>query len=113
MLTWEDKTNTFTESRRHCNGRYLLQCEVALGEIEVNIYSSPNLWEVFIQFGKITGVSYAEEENIYTLRDNIKEDIEKIYSKYKFDIPGNIINKFCEKYNLDIFNSFFDFSSFF
>ena len=113
MLKWEDKTNTFTESRRHWNGRYLLQCEVALGEIEVNIYSSPNLWEVFIQFGKITGVSYAEEENIYTLRDNIKEDIEKIYSKYKFNIPGNIINEFCEKYNLDILNSFFDFSSFF
>jgi len=38
---------------------------VALGEIEVNIYSSPNLWEVFIQFGKISGVSYAEKENIY------------------------------------------------
>ena len=53
------------------------------------------------------------KKKIYTLRDNIKEDIEKIYSKYKFDIPGNIINEFCEKYNLDILNSFFDFSSFF
>lgn len=113
MLKWEDKTDFFSEERRHWCGRYLLQCEVALDEIEVDVYSSSDLWEVFIQFGKITGVSYEKEENIYELRDNIKKDIEEIYSKYKLDIPGKVINEFCEKYNLDIMSSFFDFSSFF
>ena len=58
MLKWEDKTDFFSEESRHWCGRYLLQCEVALDEIEVDVYSSSDLWEVFIQFGKITGVSY-------------------------------------------------------
>ena len=113
MLKWEDKTDFFSEERRHWCGRYLLQCEVALDEIEVNVYSSFYLWEVFVQFEIITGVSYEKEENIYELRDNIKKDIEEIYSKYEFDLPGNVIDEFCEKYNLDIMHSFFDFSSFF
>ena len=74
MLKWEDKTDFFSEERRHWCGRYLLQCEVALDEIEVDVYSSSDLWEVFVQFGIITGVSYEKEENIYELRDSYTDN---------------------------------------
>ena len=37
MLKWEDKTDFFSEERRHWCGRYLLQCEVASDEIEVTL----------------------------------------------------------------------------
>ena len=89
MLKWEDKTDFFSEERRHWCGRYLLQCEVALDEIEVDVYSSSDLWEVFVQFGKITGVSYEKEENITAtlIEDSKLEDYPnqpfKLYDKEK------------------------------
>ena len=61
MIEWKDVTDTFSEERRHYNGKYLEQDEVYGDELEVSIFSAlEEEWEIYFSFGIFYGIVYAK-----------------------------------------------------
>lgn len=108
MLKWEDKTDTFSEAARHWKGRYLEKCEVALEEIECDLYSCPDDdWEIYVNYGIMHGISYVPVEKAIQQRDQMKKEIEEEYEKHQLEPSDDFINAFAEKYRLDFMNAIF------
>lgn len=109
-VIWKDKTYSFTEKQRHFKNKYLEICNVFDERVEVNLYSSDEEYEIYVNYGKMFGISYVSEEEAYERFEMIKEDIEKEIEKNGFDPSRDFVNEFCEKYQITIPNDiFFDF----
>lgn len=73
MMKWENKTETFTEEQRHYRNTYLEICEVYDNTVEVNLFSAVDqLYEIYVSYGRMYGIVYAEKEEAYLLRERIK-----------------------------------------
>ena len=104
-MKWIDKTNTFKE--RNYKDKYLKICEVLDDNIEVNLYSCPdiNKYEMYVNYGVMYGIVYVHKNDAEKLREEIKDVIYKDYKEngYSNDMPTDeFINNFANKYNLDI-----------
>ena len=108
MLEWKDVTDSFTEPSRHWKGRYLELCEVAKGLIELSLFSSPHdSWEVYVNYGKMYGVSYVDADNAVAHRNAMKSEIEAEYERNGLDPSDTFIDAFAKRYQLDILGALF------
>lgn len=109
MLKWENKTETFTDQQRHYKNTYLEICEVYDGVVEVNLFSTTEgPYEIYVSYGRMHGIVYAEKEEAYSLRERIKDELEREYQNHK-EPTGEFINRFAETYRLDLpADTFFD-----
>ena len=110
MAEWRDVTDSFTEAQRHYKNTYLELDEVYDETVELSIFSSPDdQYEIYFSFGKFYGIVYADPEEAYEVRDNMKKDLEEAYDRAK-EPTGEFINWFAKKYQVGIpFDTFFDF----
>lgn len=100
MLKWEDKTDSFSEEQRYYKNTYLEICEVYDDALEVNLSSTTDgPYEIYVSFGEMYGIVYAEKDEAYLLRDKIKTELEAEYQKNK-EPTDEFIAAFAEKYNL-------------
>ncbi len=100
MNQWVNVTDTFSESRRHYKNTYLEICEVIGDALEVSLFSSVGQpYEIYFSFGIMYGIVYAEKENAYEKREQMKSDLKKEYEKNEEPSDG-FINSFTEKYNV-------------
>jgi hypothetical protein len=113
-MEWKDVTNSFSEERRHYIDKYLEIDEIYDDIVEVSLFSSEDdLYEIYISFGIMYGIVYAEADEAYSLREEIKKVIAKEYDKNK-EPSDEFINKFHEKYKICLPNDlFFDTSNLF
>ena len=108
MLKWKDVTDSFTEPSRHWKGRYLELCEVAEEQIELSLFSSPHdIWEVYVNYGKMYGVSYVDSDNAVAHRNAMKSEIEAEYERNGLYPSDAFIDAFAKKYQLDILGALF------
>ena len=106
---WKDVTDTFSDERRHYHNTYMEICEVLGETIEISLFSSEeDLWEIYVSFGPMYGISYADVENAWEIREQMKHEIAEEYEKNKEKPSDSFINPFAEKYKLTIENSIFD-----
>ena len=107
-MDWKDVTDTFPERSRHWKGRYLELCEVAENEIELSLFSCPDdMWEVYVNYGKMYGVSYAPAEKAAEHRNAMKAEIEAEFEQNGLNPSNDFIRTFATKYELDILNAVF------
>ena len=100
MNQWVDVTDTFSESRRHYRNTYLEICEVLNEEVEISLFSSvEDAYEIYFSFGIMYGIVYAEEEEAYEKREQMKSDLEQEYRKNK-EPSNEFIDSFAEKYEV-------------
>lgn len=113
-MKWVDVTETFSERERHYKKTYLEIDEVFDNTVEVSLFSSfEDDYEIYISYGKMYGIVYAEADQAYELREEIKKVLEEEYRK-SAEPTGEFINAFAKKYNLCLPNDiFFDESIFF
>lgn len=100
MNQWVDVTDTFSESRRHYRNTYLEICEVLNEEVEISLFSSvEDAYEIYFSFGIMYGIVYAEEEEAYEKREQMKADLEQEYSRNK-EPSNEFMKSFSEKYDV-------------
>lgn len=100
MNQWVDVTNTFSESQRYYKNTYLEICEVFDEVVEVSLFSSEDdPYEIYFSYGKMYGIVYAEKENAYEKREQMKADLEKEYRKSK-EPSNEFIDGFVKKYDV-------------
>ncbi len=112
---WEDKTDYFTEKERHYKDTYLEISEVLDNTIEASLFSSEvGDYEIYVCYGKMVGIVYANADEAESLRQQMKKDLEEEYKKSKEEPSGDFINYFGNKYSLDLpTDLFFDMGDFF
>ena len=83
-------------------------CEVMDDLIEVSVFSyEDEPWKIYFSFDIMYGIVYGDgEEETYAKRDEMKKELEAEYRRHNKP-SKKFINSFGEKYNVDIFNSFF------
>lgn len=104
-MEWEDRIDQF-EVRTY-KDKYLETCEVLDDEIEVNIYSCPDIsnYEIYVNYGVMYGIVYVHKNEAESLKEEIKKVFYDDYKKngYSKDMPTKeFINWFAEKYKLCI-----------
>lgn len=100
MNQWVNVTDTFSESQRHYKNTYLEICEVLDEFVEVSLFSSiDDPYEIYFSFGIMYGIVYAEKENAYEKREQMKSDLEKEYCKNK-EPSDDFIDSFAKKYDV-------------
>lgn len=100
MNQWVNVTDTFSESQRHYKNTYLEICEVLDEIVEVSLFSSiDDPYEIYFSFGIMYGIVYAEKENAYEKREQMKSDLEKEYCKNK-EPSDDFIDSFAKKYDV-------------
>lgn len=100
MIVWKDVTDTFSEERRHYNGKYLEQDEVYGDELEVSIFSAlEEEWEIYFSFGIFYGIVYAKADQVYTLRDEMKQILQAECDKAG-EPSDEFIGWFVEKFHV-------------
>lgn len=115
MAEWKNVTEYFSEEQRHYNGKYLEISEVYDEMVEVSVFSAiDDPYEIYFSYDIFYGIVYTEKENVYKIRDKMKQELQAEYEKNK-KATNEFINKFAEKYDVcmpgDIFFNF-DLSSF-
>lgn len=116
MSEWKNVTDTFSEEQRRYNSKYLEIDEVYDDVVEVSVFSAVDEpYEIYFTYDIFFGIVYAEKENVYEIRDEMKRELQAEYEKHK-KVTDEFINKFSEKYGVcmpeDIFLNF-DLSTFF
>lgn len=100
MYAWRNVTELFSESQRHYKDCYLEIDEVYDECVEVSLFSSQKgLYEIYVSYGCMYGIIYAEAEEAEAKREEVKIVIEKEYQKHK-EPTDKFINEFAEKYKL-------------
>lgn len=100
MNQWANVTNTFSESQRHYKNTYLEICEVIDEVLEVSLFSSVDSpYEIYFSFGIMYGIVYAEKEDAYEKREQMKADLEQEYRKNK-EPSDAFIDSFAKKYDV-------------
>ena len=114
MYIWKDVTEFFSESQRYYKDCYLEIDEVYDECVEVSLFSSQKgLDEIYVSYGRMYGIIYAEAEEAEAKREEVKAVLEKEYQKHK-EPTAEFINEFAEKYKLCMTNDiFFDDSGLF
>ena len=75
--------------------------------VEVSLFSSQKgLYEIYVSYGRMYGIIYAEAEEAQAKREEVKAVLEKEYQKHK-EPTAEFINEFVEKYKLCIPNDIF------
>ena len=112
---WEDKTDNFTEKERHYKDTYLEISEVLDNTIEASLFSSETGdYEIYVCYGKMVGIVYANADEAESLRQQMKKDLEEEYKKSKEVPSSDFVNYFGNKYRLDLpTDLFFDMGDFF
>ena len=82
--------------------------------VEISLFSAiDESYEIYVSYGRMYGIVYAEKEEAYSLRDKIEDELEREYQKHS-EPTGEFINMFAEKYTLSLpADIFFDTSKFF
>ena len=111
MEKWKDVTDSFSEKERHYNNTYLEIDEVYDDVVEVSLFSSKEgPYEIYISYGILYGIVYAEAENAYAKREEIKAELEAEYNK-RPEPTDEFINAFCRKHKVCMPNDIlFDFN---
>lgn len=114
MITWRNVTETFSESERHYKDCYLEIDEVYGEQIEVSLFSSQKgKYEIYVSYGCMYGIIYADAEEAERKREEVKTVLEKDYEKHK-EPSDEFIDEFAEKYKLCMPDDvLFDFSGLF
>ncbi len=100
MNQWVNVTDTFSETQRHYQNTYLEISEVLNEELEVSLFSSEDApYEIYFSFGIMYGIVYAEKENAYEKREQMKLDLEREYRK-NHEPSNEFIDSFTEKYDV-------------
>lgn len=100
MYKWVNVTKFFSEKERHYSDTYLEIDEVYDENIEVSLFSSKvGFYEIYFSYGKLYGIIYAEEENAYLKREEIKKELVFEYQNHK-EPTTDFINMFCEKHKV-------------
>lgn len=100
MNQWVNVTDTFSESQRHYKNTYLEICEVLGETVEISLFSSiDDSYEIYFSFGIMYGIVYAEKEDAYEKREQMKSDLEREYCKSKEPSNG-FIDSFAKKYDV-------------
>lgn len=100
MSQWVNVTDTFSESERHYKKTYLEICEVLDEVVEVSLFSSlEDSYEIYFSFGIMYGIVYAQKEDAYEKREQMKSDLEQEYCKNK-EPSNDFINSFSKKYDV-------------
>ena len=74
--------------------------EVYEDEIEVSVFSADNEpYEIYFSYDKYYGIVYAEKENVYKIRDEMKRELQAEYDRNK-KVTDEFIRKFSEKYDV-------------
>jgi len=92
MYIWKDVTEFFSESQRYYKDCYLEIDEVYDECVEVSLFSSQKgLYEIYVSYGHMYGIIYAEAEEAEAKREEVKAVLEKEFAeKYKLCIPNDI-----------------------
>ena len=107
MYIWKNVTEFFSESQRYYKDCYLEIDEVYDEGVEVSLFSSQKgLYEIYVSYGRMYGIIYAEAEEAQAKREEVKAVLEKEYQKHK-EPTAEFINEFVEKYKLCIPNDIF------
>lgn len=56
-------------------------------------------YEIYFSYDIFYGIVYAEEEDVYEIRDKMKQELQAEYEKNK-KVTNEFINKFAEKYDV-------------
>lgn len=100
MYTWKNVTESFSESQRHYKDCYLEIDEVYDEHVEVSLFSSQEgPYEIYVSYGRMYGIIYAEAAEAEAKREEVKIVLEKEYQKHK-EPTGEFINEFASKYKL-------------
>ena len=100
MYTWKNVTETFSESQRHYKDCYLEIDEVYDEHVEVSLFSSQKgPYEIYVSYGRMYGIIYAEAAKAEAKREEVKIVLEKEYQKHE-EPTGEFINEFASKYKL-------------
>jgi len=100
MNIWKNVTEFFSESERHYKGCYLEIDEVYGEELEVSLFSSQEgPYEIYVSYGCMYGIIYAEAEQAKSKREEVKAALEKEYKKHR-EPTDEFINEFVSKYKL-------------
>lgn len=68
--------------------------------MEVSVFSAVDEpWEIYFSFGIFYGIVYGEETEIYTIRDKMKEDLQKEYDQSQ-EPSDEFISRFIKKYDV-------------
>ena len=65
------------------------------------------MWEVYVNYGIMYGISYTPAENAVAYRNAMKAEIESEFEKNRLNPSEEFICNFARKYELDIMNSVF------
>ena len=101
-MEWEDVTAEFSEEERHYKSLYLDTCEVLDGKIEASVFiAEPGSGdcEVYFSFGRFYGIVYADECSVYSVFDEVKDELQNEYEKHG-EPSGDFINSFCKKHGV-------------
>ena len=101
MKQWVNVTNTFSEEQRHYKDTYLEICEVFDEVVEISLFSSTmgKPCEIYFSFGIMYGIVYAEKENAYKKREQMKSDLEEEYRNNK-EPSDKFMDEFAQKYDV-------------
>ena len=100
MYAWKNVTEFFSESQRHFKDCYLEIDEVYDEQVEVSLFSSQEgSYEIYVSYGRMYGIIYAEPEEAERKREEVKTVLEKEYQKHK-EPTGEFINEFASKFEL-------------
>ena len=104
MKKWKNVTKFFSEVQRHYKDTYLEIDEVYDEKIEVSLFSrQKGLYEIYISYGCLYGIIYAEAEKAVLLREEVKDVLAQEYQKHK-EPTDEFIDEFCEKYKVNLPN---------
>lgn len=107
MSEWKNVTDTFSEKQRHYRNTYLEICEVMDDAIEISVFRAQEQSEIYVSFGKMYGITYANNENVEQVYRQMKNELKEEYLKNK-EPSDDFIDSFAKKYKLQIENSLFD-----
>lgn len=100
MAEWKNVTEFFSEVQRYYNGKYLEIDEVYDEKVEVSVFSAVDEpYEIYFSYDIFYGIVYAEEGNVYEIRDEMKRELQAEYEKNK-KATAEFINKFVKKYDV-------------
>ena len=98
-MQWKQVQDTFSESQRNYNGKYLLIDYVLDNKYEISYFTGEQD-EIFYNFNGIRfGVIYVDRDKAPNIIELIKWDIEKEISK-NGKLSNQFIEKFKRKYNV-------------
>lgn len=105
MAEWQDVTDNFSEERRYYSGTYLEIDEVYGDELEVSVFSpvEAERFEIYFSYGYFYGIVYADEDNVYEIRDQMKKDLQKAYDQTK-EPEDKFVDWFVKKYHVELPN---------